>query len=395
MVRISAYICLMFSTFSVVGFFLPPYLQSKGLDSIQIGIVMACGAVISIIAQPFWGFVSDRRKTVKNVLILLICGNFLAASGFFSMEHFVTIAMFFAIFMFFNSATGALTETLVISYAHEQKIEYGKIRLWGEVGVGLSALLLGIFVDRLGLGYMWIIYSSLLAAAFIMINTLKDSASTPVPVDFKALGKLFIQPKLLCFLALVMTVSIPHRMNDIMLSLYFNEMGAPESMLGYAWVVATFSTVPALLLIGRLMKRWNEMLILVVAALAYSVRWALYGMADNPAVLIAAQALHGVTFPLFLVAAIQHLTNIVPGELRASGQAAFAVTFGGLGGMLGSIGGGYAFEEFGVKAAYGIGSGLSFLAALIVIITLIVNRQKRGMIKTGSESGVALPHPMK
>ncbi|MCA0757718.1 MFS transporter [Paenibacillus sp. N4] len=390
MVRISAYICLMFSTFPIVGFFLPPYLQSKGLDSIQIGMVMACGAVISIIAQPFWGFVSDRRKTVKNVLILLICGNFIAVSGFFSMEHFVTIAVFFTIFMFFNSATGALTETLVISYTHVHKIEYGKVRLWGEVGVGLSALMLGVVIDRLGLGYMWIIYSSLLAAALVMINTLKDSASTPVPVNFKALGKLFMQPKLLCFLALIMTVSIPHRMNDILLSLYFTELGAPKSMFGYAWVVATFSTVPALLLVGRLVKRWNAMTVLVMAVLAYSVRWAVYGMADDPIVLIAAQALHSVTFPLFLVASIQHLMNIVPGELRASGQAAFAVTFGGLGGMLGSIGGGYAFEQFGAKAAYGIGSGLAFLTAVIVLITLIVNRQKRGMIKAGSERGAAL-----
>lgn len=374
MIRISAYICLMFSTFPIVGFFLPAYLQSKGLDSIQIGIVMACGAVVSIIAQPFWGYISDKKKTVKNVLILLICGNFLAISGFFSMETFIAIAMFFTFFMFFNSATGALTETLVISYAHENKVEYGKIRLWGEIGVGLSALLLGILIERLGLGYLWGIYCILLAATMLIASSLKDSLSTPVPVDFKALGKLFMQPRLLWFLALIMTVSIPHRMNDILLALYLSELGASESKLGLAWVVATFSTVPALLLVGRLMKRWNEMIILVAASLAYSIRWAVYSMTDDPMVLVAAQALHSVTFPLFLVAAIQHLAIIVPGELRASGQAAFAVTFGGLGGMLGSIGGGYAFEQFGAQVTYGIGSGLALLAAVATLITYLVNR---------------------
>ncbi|CAM4208833.1 MFS transporter [Paenibacillus alkaliterrae] len=388
MIRISAFICLMFSTFPIVGFFLPAYLQSKGLDSIQIGIVMACGAVISIIAQPFWGFVSDKRKTVKNVLILLICGNFLAISGFFSMETFIAITMFFTFFMFFNSATGALTETLVISYAHENKVEYGKIRLWGEVGVGLSALLLGILIERLGLGYLWGIYCILLAATILIAISLKDSLSTPVPVDFKALGKLFMQPKLLWFLALIMTVSIPHRMNDILLALYLSELGASESKLGLAWVVATFSTVPALLLVGRLMKRWNEMVILVIAALAYSIRWAVYSMTDDPIVLIAAQALHSVTFPLFLVASIQHLAIIVPGELRASGQAAFAVTFGGLGGMLGSIGGGYAFEQFGAQVSYGIGGGLALLAAVATLITYLVNRHTRNTSKMVDERGV-------
>lgn len=389
MIRVSAFICLLFSTYPVVGFFLPAYLQSKGLESTHIGIVMACGAVISIIAQPFWGFVSDKRKTVKNVLILLIFGNFLTISGFFSMETFVTIAMFFTFFMFFNSASGALTETLVISFANENKLEYGKIRLWGEVGVGLSALLIGILIERFGLGYMWGIYCLLLTSALIIVVTLKDSSSTPVPVDFIALGKLFMQPKLLWFLALVMMISIPHRMNDILLALYFSELRASESMFGMAWVVATFSTVPALLLIGKVMKRWNEMVILVIAALAYSIRWAIYGLTDDPVVLISAQALHSITFPLFLVAAIQHLSVIVPGELRASGQAAFAVTFGGLGGMLGSTAGGYAFEQFGAQISYGIGSGLALVAAAATLITYLVNRRAGDAAKMTSDRGIS------
>jgi PPP family 3-phenylpropionic acid transporter len=389
MIRVSAFIGLMFSTFPIIGFFLPAYLQSKTLEPAQIGIVMACGAVISIIAQPFWGFVSDKRKTVKYVLILLICANFLTISGFFSMDTFLSIAMFFTFFMFFNSAAGALTETLVISYAHENKIEYGKIRLWGEVGVGLSALLLGILIERLGLGYMREMYCILLAAALLIVMTQKDARSTPVPVNFKALGKLFMQPRLLWFLALVMMVSIPHRMNDILLALYLHELGAPESKLGLAWVVATFSTVPALLLVGRVLKRWNEMVIFVIAALAYSIRWAIYSLTDDPMVLIAAQGLHSVTFPLFLVAAIQHLAIIVPGELRASGQAAFAVTFGGLGGMLGSTGGGYAFEQFGAQASYGIGSGLAFIAAVATLITYLVNRHAGNTPKMVGERGVS------
>ncbi len=245
----------------------------------------------------------------------------------------------------------------------------------------MSALLLGILIERLGLGYIRWIYFILLGISLLIVLTIKDSLATPVPVNFKALGKLFMQPKLLWFLTLVMMVSIPHRMNDILLALYLSKLGAPESKLGMAWVVATFSTVPALLLVGRVMKRWNEMVIFVIAALAYSIRWAIYGLTDDPMVLIAAQALHSVTFPLFLVAAIQHLAIIVPGELRASGQAAFAVTFGGLGGVLGSTGGGYAFQQFGAQVSYGIGSGLALLAAAATLITYLVNRRAENTIK--------------
>ncbi|MCI3923132.1 MFS transporter [Paenibacillus sp. TRM 82003] len=386
MIRVSAFLCLLFSTYPMIGFFLPSYLQGKSLDAVEIGIVMACGSLVSVVGQPFWGFVSDQRKTVKRVLALLLCGNALAITGFFAMESFLALAVFFTVFMFFNGATGPLTETLVVSYAHEHRVEYGKIRLWGEVGVGLSALLLGVFIERYGSDAMWMLYAALLGLAFLTLSRLQDSRSTPVPVDVRALGRLFVQPRLLWFLVLVLMISTPHRMNDLLLALYLSELGAPETMLGLAWVVATFSTIPALLLVGRIMKRWNELLVIVFAAVAYTVRWAIYAMTNEPAVLVAAQALHSVTFPLFLVAAIRHLGVIVPSELRASGQAAFAVTFGGLGGMLGSAAGGYALERLGAAWTYGIGGGFAFIAAAATLLTYFASRMKAGAVQ---EQGVS------
>ncbi len=383
MIRVSVFIYLLFSTFSVIVFFLPLSLQDRGLDSGAVGTIIATGALIGIFAQPFWGYVSDKRKTVKKVLLFLLVTNFFLSIGLFSAQTFLLIMVFFIVFMFFNSAAAPLTETLCVAYAYQHKKEYGRLRMWGEIGVGTASLALGFIIERIGISYIWYIYAGALLLAISASFLIKDTESTPVPVNLKALGKAFSQPKLLWFLVLILLIAIPHRMNDSLLALYIKDMGATESRVGMAWLVATLSTVPALMFAGKLIKKWNEMGIIIIAAAAYAVRWAIYSFAESPTVLIYAQALHSITFPLFLVAAIQYLMSIIPQELRGSGQAVFAVTFGGFAGIIGSAGGGEVFDRISPSAAYGIGSLFSIVAMIATIGTYIYN--KRHNLPLGSQ----------
>jgi PPP family 3-phenylpropionic acid transporter len=384
MVRISLFVYLLFSTFSVIGFFLPLYLESKGLKAGQIGTILGLGALISIFSQLFWGYVSDKRKTVKRILQMILISSFLLSIGLFSVETFFLIMLFYGVFMFFNSSAGSLTETLCISYAHQNNKDFGRIRVWGEVGVGISALLLGFIVERIGVNSLWFVYALLLGFAISATFLLRDTKAASAPVTLSALKKMFTQPKLLWFLMLVLIIAIPHRMNDSMLAIFLNQLGASESHLGMAWLIATLSTVPALIFAGKLIKKWNELGIFVVATLFYTIRWIVYSQAESPFVLVLAQLFHSLTFPLFLVASLQYIINIVPAELRATGQAAFSVTFGGLGGIIGSAGGGYVFELFGPYTAYVTGSVLTILGAIAATATYVVDRRNhnQGVFKT-------------
>lgn len=378
MLRISIFIYLFFSSSSVIVFFLPLYFQNtQGLNADQIGQIIASGALISVFSQAFWGYTSDRRKTVKGILIVLLSGCFIFSFGLFSANTFMMIVLFYTVFMFFNSAMPSMSDTLTISYAEQNNRDYGKIRLWGEVGIGVSAFLLGILIEKIEtMEYLWLIYLIALSAAIVASLFLRDTKSTSKPINFKALGKVFSQPKLLWFLFMVLLVAIPHRMNDSMLALYLSELGGTESQLGLAWLMATMSTVPALIYVGRMIKWWNELGIFIIAALMYGTRWLIYSIAESPNVIIAFQTMHSLTFPLFLVASIQYLISIVPPELRATGQASFAVTFGGLGGIIGSSVGGQIMHTYGPTVMYSLSSFLAFVGASAAIATYIYNKRQ-------------------
>ncbi|HZG86032.1 MFS transporter [Paenibacillus sp.] len=378
MFRISLFMFLLFSTYSIVGFFLPPYLLSKGLDASQIGTLLAVGSFVTIIAQPIWGYVSDKKQAVKPVITLLLFCGLLISSGFFSATAFGLILFFYGLFAFFNSATGPLSEALCISYAQDNNKNFGRIRLWGEIGVGSSALILGIVVDRIGIQSLGFLYAGTMSVALAATFLLPKSKSTAPSVRLSDFGRLFTKRKLLWCLLLALIIGIPHKMNDGMLAIHLQGLGGTDTQLGMAWLAATFSTVPAFFFISRLIAKWNELGILFVAATAYAVRWLLYSQADRPELLIAAQVLHSLTFPLFFVASIQYLSRVVPTELRASGQSLFAVTFSGLGGIIGSSGGGFAIERIGVQWTYLSGAFLAFLGAVAVFVIYVAEKRKDG-----------------
>jgi PPP family 3-phenylpropionic acid transporter len=366
---------LMFGMFGVVNFYLTPYLLNKGFEAGQIGTIMAVGALVSIVAQPFWGYISDRKKTVKRILLLLLAATMTASTGLFAMEHLALIIVMYACYTFFGSPIGPLSEALCISHAQEHRREFGRMRVWGEIGVGVTGLAVGYIIKAVGIGKLWIIFLICGVLAVLAAFWLRESKVTPAPVDLKALGRLFTQPRLLWLLFIVLIVGIPHRMNDSMLSFHLKALGAPESVIGIAWFAGTMSTVPAMMFAGRLFRKVNAIGVMTIAAAVYAVRWLIYGATDSAPVLIAAQVLHGATFPLFFLATIHYMMTFVPAELRATGQSAFAVTFAGIGGLVGNAAGGYAIQLFGAGAAYGIGGALALLGAGALVGTYLFNRR--------------------
>lgn len=375
MLRISIFMFLMFGMFSAVNYYLAPYLSEKGFDAGQIGTVVAVGALVSIVAQPFWGYISDRTKTIKRILILLLVGTLLVSVGLFAMEHLLLIIVFYACYMFLSSPIMPLSEALGILHAQEHRREFGRIRVWGEIGIGISTLAIGYFVNAAGIDKLWIVFFLAGAVTVLAALLLRDSKMTPEPVNLKALGRLLSQPKLVWLLLIALIIGIPHRMNDSMLSLYLKELGASESITGYAWFVGTMSTVPAMMFAGRMLVKWNAVGVMTIAAVIYGIRWFIYGETDNAYILVAAQLLHGITFPLFFLAAIQYMMTIVPAELRATRQSVFTVIFAGIGSLVGNYAGGYAIEQFGAGAAYVIGGVLSLAGAAALAGTYMYNRR--------------------
>src|SRR5699024_7431912 len=100
------------ATNTIILSFLPLYLKYKGLTGTEIGWVLAIGPFASIISQPFWGYLSDKYKTVKRMLIISVIGMLIFSIVFFQMDSLLAILVFGAFFYFFSSPFVALSDVL-------------------------------------------------------------------------------------------------------------------------------------------------------------------------------------------------------------------------------------------------------------------------------------------
>lgn len=88
------------ATNTIILSYLPIYLKYKGLDGTEIGWVLAVGPFAAIFSQPFWGYMSDKYKTVKWTLVICIIGLLISSVLFFQMNQLIAIILMGAFFTF-------------------------------------------------------------------------------------------------------------------------------------------------------------------------------------------------------------------------------------------------------------------------------------------------------
>ncbi|HZG57952.1 MFS transporter [Paenibacillus sp.] len=357
-----------FSVFAMFLSFLPVYLAAGGLPESQIGLILAAGGIVGVFAQPFWGLVSDRARTIKKVLLPIFA--FSLALGFvlFQTSSALAVGLLVGAMYFLFMPTDPLVESLNAQTALRKNFPYGSIRMFGALGYASASLLVGVVANHAGiqsLGYLFLGYG--IATLLIGFAT-EDVSPSVTPLHINDMKKFLGRKETLSFFLLVFVLALPHRMNDIFIGMYIGELGGDLRTVGYAWSLMTAAEVAFFAFAHRLTKPGMELGTIAVAGALYVLRFALSAVVDSPAAVAALQLMQGVTFVLFYTSAIQYLYAIVPEPWRATGQTMLAVLFFGFSGILGSFFGGMVLERFGGDVLYGVMAALSAAGAILCLL---------------------------
>ncbi|HLS66179.1 MAG TPA: MFS transporter [Pseudogracilibacillus sp.] len=365
------------ATNTIVLSFLPLYLAHKGLNGTEIGWILAIGPFASLISQPFWGYMSDKYKTMKRFLILSITGMLLSSIIFFQMNHLLALLLFGAILYFFSSPVGALSDSLAQQRANELNVSFGTIRTWGSIGFALSSLLVGKLLDHIGIGYIVIPYVAIGAVLLFISFTVKDVERVEAPVTLAHVKQMITYKPFILFLTIMMFITIAHRANDSFIGLYIGELGGTESLVGIAWFIGLVSEATVFALASFWFRSFHPIVFLIVASALYSIRWFLYGHASSPTTILSLQTLHGLTFGMFYVAAFDYVTKIIPKNLVATGHLFFYSVFFGVSGIIGSLTGGALLDSFSGQTLYFSMGVLSLLGMGAFVFYYVVNRNRQ------------------
>ncbi|MDC3417152.1 MFS transporter [Aquibacillus salsiterrae] len=364
--------------------FLPLFLYNQNFSSIEIGTIMGVSPLVSIFAQPFVGYLSDKYKTIKRILLILYFAVLAASFGVFFNGAFWVVFISFISFHFALSPCTPLLDSMTIkSLGPKRQGDYGKVRLWGSVGFFVTAVISGPVLTWVGIEKIYILFWVITLLTIFLVYYLKDQNQSSTPVNLKGVKQVVGNKPFMLFLSLCLLVMIPHRTNDTMVVLHLENLGATTVLIGMAFALAAISEVPVFYFLSKRVKQTNPLLLLGIVAALYTVRWTLYGMIASPVLVTVMQLSQGITFGLFWLVALQTAVSFVPNHLRSTGQALLTSVSFGIGGAIGGTVGGWLFDTVGSMVMYRLMGLLTFIATISIFILYRASVQKETAIAKG------------
>ncbi|MDF2726286.1 MAG: transporter [Paenibacillus sp.] len=366
-----------YATTAILNPLLPLYLVGKGYSSQEVGLFMMIGPFAAVFAQPLFGYLSDRFQTLKKIILPLWILGLVASFGLFAVTGFSSTFIFSLLVYLFILPSIPLLDSLNIKATHTHGVSYGSIRLWGSIGFSSMALASGLLLPFIGgIGNMKYLYWAAWVIPFLLLFKQKDEKSSAPPVSLKAIGTLMRNRPFLWYMLMIFLIMVPHRMNDVLLGLHMNELNASAWMVSAAWSIAAFSEIPAFAFLTRYLNRFHELALLGIVSILYAIRWAAFGLVEDPFILMFLQASHMITFAVFWIVAVQYTVRLVPGELLSTGQSVLSAVFLGLAGLTGGYVGGLIQDSWSGSGMYLSGALLAAVAAVMFLATHSYQRRK-------------------
>ncbi len=368
--QVAPFAALSASYFAHIGFFnpyLPLWLQHLGFPIFVISLLAAVQSGTRIFAPYVWGALSDRSGERVRLLRWSAFVALLGSAGLWWNGGPAWIALVLLVVFTHTSSMMSLTEAAMAHLVAGDWGRYGRIRLWGSVGFMVTVFAAGAWFEHFGMGHFpaWTLCT--LAAVLACALWMPDARDRPADPQEPGLpvGPVLRQGVVRWFFANLFFHVTAHFSIYAFFSLYLDGKGYGKATIGALWAVSVVVEIAWFFLQGRLMKfipmaRW-----LMVCSWVAVVRMALIAQAaDWVVLLVAAQALHALTFAAHHTACIAVVSQHFPGRLRARGQALFTVIGYGLGGVLGVLAGGALITRLGYEALFAAATVLSLLAAL-------------------------------
>jgi PPP family 3-phenylpropionic acid transporter len=340
-------------------------LEAAGVGGLTVGALMALLPAGRLLAAPIWAGVADRYRLGGAVLRVSTGLSAVAGLALCRVESVPALAGCMFLFSAVRAPIGSVLDAFVLQSleaAGRPATEYGRIRLFGSFGF-LVGVYLAAEVGPLGLP-PHIVSDVALLGGFAMSFTFPwrgEGGPAPVLPALRALvGQRFFAPLLLAggLQALGMSVY------DTFYSLHVNALGMSPRVVGVSVAVGVGCEM-VLMAWGRpLLERLGPARCLLLATLTGVPRWALTATLTDPALLVAAQALHGVGFGAFWLAGVQRIAKGGRPEIAASAQSLWAAGTYGVGALVGAGLAGWARWRFDSAAIFWMLTFVSAGAAL-------------------------------
>lgn len=317
------------------------FLIRTGYTIQQRSLIFAAVPLVSILLQFVIGYLSDKYNTIKKVYIVALVLSSIFAYIFYSVSTQLFV-FHFVITLLSNSlifSTEELSDVWVLESDGPSKHNFGFIRAFGSAGWAIGSFLLAQIV--LYFGYSGLAITSLLFNILVMavVLTIRDFKSHGIKssvksFSFEDLKELFKNHTYLLIILIIFFVRFADALVGYILIDKMLNLGGSEYHIGIRYMIMAGVEIPVLLIGDRIHKKLGTIKMVVIASIAYTLKFFGYYAADSNNVIFIVTTLQSIALPFFIIATKYLLFELSPAHLRSSGQMIGPAIVNGIQGVL-------------------------------------------------------------
>lgn len=357
----------------IYTYFVPLYLNRRGIDAATIAALMSIGPFAALFGLPVFGRAGDRARAKNDVLKFVIVASTLAMLLYRVSSRLYIVFLVTALFYFLKLPQHSLEDTIALEH-YKGGGNYGYIRLAGTVGYAIASVLIGTSaganIDSIFL--LFIVFGLLDLVAVCFVPPVAGHGRGKRKLSLSILAE---HRELALFIALATIMQLPVGVYVSSYAIYYTTaLGGTPKMLGWLLLVAAFAEVPFLLFQGRILAWAGTKRALLFAAAVSALRWLLTGIVTSPYAQMAVQGLQGISFIVMHCAVVSYINANLPEEYKATGQAIYALFTSNLARIIGNVGGSCIIRAVSIRTAFLSFSALTMLS--IPVFAFIFHGQK-------------------
>lgn len=365
------------------------YYNNHALNSQQIGLLEGCMPFVGTVSQPFWGMIADHFHCRKAVYLFTNAAGTIALLALALPAVYATFTRIMTVSvlsMMFSSA-GILDAYTLDMLGTENKLLYGRYRMWSSISWGLGAVLMGYITDHYGFEPNFIIYAALaVLTMFLIAGWIPEPDDKEVSSDRDDTGKLcdlvrlMVRPRVVIFLLEIVIMGAGMATVERLLFLYLvNDLGSSTLLCGLSVGVNVLFELPIFWYaepLTAVLGGHDGMIAL--SLLCFVVRVFGYTLLTPDTVwyVLPLEAMHGVTFACFWVT-MTDVAKVLIHEVvgwNTTIPTLVQTLYSALGTGLGSIIGGWAMHRYGARAMYRAAAGILFCTLLLHMVGSVTCR---------------------
>lgn len=368
------------ASFCVIYAFATVFLLSRGFESSMIGVIIAAGNILGVVLQPMVASIADRSEKIslhKLTAMLSIIMILLLVLLYFVPNGLLAVAVLFLLTDTFLQVIQPLINSVSVYYVNQGvSVDFGAARGIGSLSYAAASYILGIVVEKFGTRS--ILMAGILVALVLLVTVLSmpvlssSAASRPKEKEPEQndAGLLVFAGRYKNFMLTLAGITLLftfHNMNNAYLIKVIENVGGTSADMGRMLSIAAVTELPVMFLFSRISKHFKSSTLLMVSSAFFAIRAAGFMLAGNVMTMYLAAMLQIGSFALYIPSSVYYVNETMLDQDKFKGQAVMTAT-NTLGGVFGSLFGGFLIDNAGVGAMNTVCFAMAAAGAVLVFL---------------------------